>query len=233
MRGSRTQIWQILGGGVAVAAIVVAAPSAARADLDDVDVVVYAGVGSGGAAMGDDTGTPAPEPTCSGCERRSLEVPPARRDEDDRIGVFAIGLAGTEGRVRGGVEVISTLRFDDRAAGHTALVTSAGLDRGRAFAMAGLGVGAYWGDARALGRLAGNAHAALGIRLSRRVVLLGRADVLINDELALPLFSVGLQWAPATIDGWVARPDPDFECEVLAAPAGRRSPLADQPALRY
>jgi hypothetical protein len=159
------------------------------------DLTLYAGPSFGGA------GAIVPRRDPADCIRCSVagtgDVMEAR---EPRLATVALGLAGSEGRLRGGGELFSVLGLaGGDTTGYSGAVTYAGLDLGAAFAQAGLGLGGYWGGERSesgLGLLAGTAHAQIGVRVMRQLVLLGRCDLLVNGDAIAPVGSVGLQWIP-------------------------------------
>lgn len=123
---------------------------------------------------------------------------PDRRLATRGLAVLAVGMAGSEGPLRGGAEVVSLLgALGETPSGYTALVTYAGGDFGGGFAQLGLGLGGLWGGDRAgLDRVAGIVRGELGARLSDGVALVVRGDLLLGSELVSPIASVGLQWIP-------------------------------------
>lgn len=156
----------------------------------------------------------------------SAEVEPvdAEPGERARVLMLGVGVAGSEGRIRGGAELLSLVgRRGDATSGYTGLVTYAGGDLGAGFVQTGLGLGSFWGgERRGLDRLAGAAHGEIGVRLGGQLAVLVRGDLLVGRELVAPIASVGLQWAPG---GGLEAPRPPPRED-------RRNPLRGQPAIR-
>lgn len=184
---------RVCGAGAVVVALAIAIPSA-RADGPD--FMVYAGPSASPSSA-------LVPPASASCDQCAVVAPPTERPAQTSGGpmaTVAIGLVGSEGYVHGGGEVFAILGFgDNRNSGYTGAVTYAGMETACWFARAGLGLGAYYGGDRgpgALDRLAGNALIQLGWRLTERVSLVPRLDIIVDDEATNPIGSIGLSWTP-------------------------------------
>lgn len=182
-----------LGTGAALAILLAAGSAAAQPEI-----MVFAGAShsSGGDNLVPPSGV---DPACRGC-LRSGEFPGEMTEtpDDPRLATFGLGLVGSEGRARGGGEIATVIGFGDRTAGFTSVVTYAGVDQGRVYTVAGLGFGTYWGAGRfgTFDALAGDVRAELGVRLTRKWIVLGRGDLIMNSDAVSPVASLGLQWIP-------------------------------------
>jgi hypothetical protein len=139
--------------------------------------------------------------THSGCDRCAFiggSSMPAT-NEEAQLATLAVGLVGTEGRVRGGGELFTILGIgNERTSGYTSVVTYAGLDSGRVFAHGGLGVGSYWGAEHAtrFQALAGNVRGEVGVHVHPSWIVVGRGDVIVNTTSASPVLTLALAWIP-------------------------------------
>ena len=117
---------------------------------------------------------------------------------DSPLYTFAFGWVGNQGRVRGGAEVVTMIGSGDQiTGGYAGFVTYAGFETHRAIAQAGVGLGIPWiTDGDRLGvSFDGNIHVRLGARVTDRVVLITRGDLLRWSHLGR-VVTVGLQWTP-------------------------------------
>jgi hypothetical protein len=201
-----------MGRIAAVVIALVATPSIAAAEIPDWFITGGPGVGRTSALiLPGDAGSRAP----TSAEPGVFEPTPAGADGRARLLMLGVGMAGTEGSIRGSAEIMTLVgRRADAISGYTAVVTYAGADFDIGFVMSGLGIGSYWGgDRRGLDRIAGTAHGELGVRLSRRVAVVIRGDLLLGSEIVNPVAVLGLQWAP----GEPARRPPPPRASSLSA----------------
>jgi hypothetical protein len=115
------------------------------------------------------------------------------------LATVGVGLVGTEGRARGGGELFTILGMTaDHTDGFSGVVTYGGLDHGRVFVQAGLGLGSYWGSGRAgtLAAIAGDARAELGVRMHPQWLVVARGDLLMNTISASTVGTLALQFVP-------------------------------------
>lgn len=185
--GIRRVCWSLVAAGA-----LLLLPSAAFADGPD--YVVFFG-SSHGAGAQLDASAPAEDDTL-----RAGEIPMSETATSDgtSLAMLGLGLVGSEGTIRAGGEVFTLLGVSGDASGYTSAVTFAGLDNGRAFTQGGLGIGTYWGADRigTLAAIAGNAHAQVGIRITRQFIALGRGDLIVNSVGVSSVATFGLQWIP-------------------------------------
>lgn len=115
------------------------------------------------------------------------------------------GLVGTEGRLRGGAEVLTIMAAGRSTVGYTGFLTYGGVDSGRLFVQTGLGIGAYWGARNdpETSRIAGIAHAELGLRLTDGFSVLARGDFLLGRETSNAIGTLGLQWVPGMFNRYL------------------------------
>jgi len=175
-----------------IAVVVVGTIIAARTAGAEPQVVLVAGTSHGGDAQL----APPTASSCPACFAAGGEMPlPA---PDVRLATLGVGVVGTEGRLRGGGELFTILGMGERTTGFAGALTYAGVDHGRVFTHAGLGIGSYWGDGRAgtLAAIAGVARAELGVRLHPQWLVVARGDYLLNDISASRIGTLALQWIP-------------------------------------
>lgn len=179
--------WGVFGVVLALAC----SASPARADAE---WIVVAGTSHGGGPHLSGTGEAAPlgQRPVSG---ESVSTP---SDREVRLATIAIGLAGSEGRVRGGGELMTVLGFAGDTAGYTAFVTYAGVTGRRLFAQTGLGLGMLWGrpadDRGFVDRLAGDLRVEIGVNLHDQWMVVGRGDLIVGQAALEPVATLALQW---------------------------------------
>jgi hypothetical protein len=161
----------------------------------DADWFVVAGASHGGdAQLVPEAAPAAPCATCFAAGE-AMETDGAA---GARLATIGAGLAGREGALRGGGELMTILGMGDSTSGYTAVVTYGGLDSGRLFVQGGIGLGSYWGGDHGsmVDALAGDVRAELGVRLHQQWQVLGRGDLLVNNTSVAPVVTLGLQWTP-------------------------------------
>jgi len=174
--------------GVACALACATAPATARAD--NTGLQVFAGLSAGGVQR-----VSFDNPDCIRCTEFAA---PAARVLDGPVYTFAVGLGGTEGRFRGGAEVVGMIGSGSGVAGGFAgLLTFAGFEIHRTIAEAGVGVGVPWiTDGDRWGRtLEGNVHLRVGVRMTDTLVLITRGDLLRDSRLG-SVVTAGVEWSP-------------------------------------
>jgi hypothetical protein len=183
---------RLLGGFIALALLALGAQSA----FAQPRLTVVAGTSHGGDGQLVPVATSGTN--CAGCAfLGGTGMPPTNTEA--QLATVAVGIIGTEGRIRGGGELFTILGVgSDRTSGYTAVVTYAGLDSGRVFAHGGLGVGSYWGAEHAtrFDALAGNLRGEVGVHVHPSWIVVGRGDVIVNQTSASPVLTLALEWIP-------------------------------------
>ncbi|HUH05030.1 MAG TPA: hypothetical protein VML75_23695 [Kofleriaceae bacterium] len=136
---------------------------------------------------------------CAGCAFLGGGTGMPATNTEAQLATLAVGIIGTEGRIRGGGELFTILGVgSDRTSGYTAVVTYAGLDSGRVFTHGGLGVGSYWGAEHAtrFDALAGNLRGEVGLHVHPSWIVVGRGDLIVNQTSASPVLTLALEWIP-------------------------------------
>lgn len=183
---------RLSGGFIALALLALGAQSASAQPR----LTIVAGTSHGGD--GQLVPVSASSSNCAGCAFLGSGGMPATNTEA-QLATLAVGMIGTEGRVRGGGELFTILGVgSDRTSGYTAVVTYAGLDSGRVFTHAGLGLGTYWGAEHAtrFDALAGNLRGEVGVHVHPSWIVVGRGDMIVNQTSASPVLTLGLEWVP-------------------------------------
>lgn len=119
-------------------------------------------------------------------------------DSEPTLATLAFSLGGTQGRIRGGIEVFATLSATGRTSGYGALVTYVGFELGRFYAVGGFGWGSYFGGLHTsrLSAMAGVGRAELGVALAQGFAIALRSDLLANNLSSTRTASLGLSWTP-------------------------------------
>lgn len=174
--------------GVACALACAAAPTAARANTPGLQV--FAGLSAGGVQR-----VSFDNPECLRCPEYGT---PAARSLDGPVYTFAVGVGGTEGRFRGGAEVVGMIGTGtDVTGGYAGLLTYAGFEVHRTIAQAGVGIGIPWiTDGDRWGKTwDGNVHLRVGVRVTKSLVLITRGDLLRDSRLG-SVVTAGVEWSP-------------------------------------
>lgn len=111
--------------------------------------------------------------------------------------VLSFGVAGDEGPIRGGTEMLTIFGFSDTATvGFTGVSTFAGFTGEYLYLTFGLGLGSYWGEDRlgTLDGLAGTARGELGLRITDNWVVSLRGDLLVSQNDTQPFLTIGITW---------------------------------------
>lgn len=178
---------------ITVIAMVITGLRSGAAQADTPDVFVF-----GGPSVTTSTSSSlAPAKEVELCRRCAGDPESAGSASARALVMLGIGIVGTEGRLRGGVELLSFVTASEPISGYSAVATYAGVDLGRAFLQSGLGIGRYWGPRAEDGdRIAGIAHVELGVRLLPGFSVLARGDLLLAREETSLVGTLGLQWVP-------------------------------------
>jgi len=177
-----------------VLGIVTALAGPARAD-DDPKLNVFVGSSHGADAQLHPALSPI---TCYDCQ--PLAVPRYSAMEAPSLATVALSYAGKSGIVRGGLEAFTVFTVgSEQGAAYAGGLTFAGLDLGRVYGVAGLGLGKFIGTLHrdTLSSFALNTRAELGVHLARGWSISARADVIYNNISSSQVFTFGLAWTPS------------------------------------